>query len=235
MSLAPVAPTEIPTIPFADFMRDWPSQYAQDQHVTVIGPTGCGKTTLVTELIRCRGHVVAAGVKHQDKTMERLVRKEHWHRVNRWRDRPRTANRIALWPKADDLDKVFELHRKVFGEMFRSIFKIGRWTIWLDELTYLSDHAGLKKMIRQMFILARSNKISLVSSAQRPAFVPLEAYSQASHLFLFKTGDERDLARVGALNGTSARQVAMTVSQLPKHYFLHVNLANGQQTISTVQ
>jgi hypothetical protein len=225
---------DIPDIGFDEFMSSWSGKYKQDQHVTVIGPTGCGKTTLVTELIRPRGHVVALGVKHVDKTMEKLIRKERWHKVERWNQRPKSAQRVVLWPKANDLNKVMDTHNKVFSELFRSVFKIGHWTIWMDELTYLADHVGLKKPIKQMYILARSNKISLVGSAQRPAWIPLEAYSQASHLILFRTGDERDLARIGSLNGTDAKQVAATVSRLPYHSFLHVDLTNGDQVISKV-
>lgn len=221
-------------IPFDQFMERWPRVYKQDQHVTVIGPTGCGKTTLVTELVKPRKHVVAFGVKHVDETMKKLVNDNvaNWHRAQQWNRRPRSAERVVLWPKANDLDKVMDLHKKVFGDALRSIYKIGHWTIWMDELTYLADHAGLKKMIRQMYILARSNRISLVGGAQRPTWIPLEAYNQATHLILFRTGYEADLKKMSAFNGTSATEVARTVMELPKHYFLHVDLTNGDQVVS---
>lgn len=217
---------EIPTVHFEQFMHDWRVRYRQDQHVTIIGPTGCGKTTLATELIRQRGHVVAFGVKYKDSTMNRLIKKEQWHKCDDWRRRPRTASRIVLWPNASNLETVAKLHQKTFGDALRSIYRIGHWTIWIDELTYLADHVGLKKLIRQMYMLARSNRISIVASAQRPAFVPLEAYSQASHLILFKTGDERDLTRIGSMNGHDSKRIANTVSMLPRHYFLHVDLTD---------
>ncbi len=229
--------TEPVTVSWEEFIAGWPKQYRQDQHVTVIGPTGSGKTTLVTELIRCRGHVVALGVKHVDATMAKMVtpKRSEWVRVPKWSQRPKNANRIVLWPKVSDLDKVFEIHNKTFSELFRSVYKIGHWTIWIDELTYLADHCGLKKMIRQMYILARSNRISLVGVAQRPAFIPTEAYNQASHLFLYRTGHEADLIKLGSMNGTDAKQVARTVAELPEYTFLHVNLTDGRQTISKVE
>lgn len=223
-------------LPFDQFIAGWARQYRQDQHVTIIGPTGSGKTTLATELVKPRGHVVALGVKHVDETLAKLTRKgSEWHRVEQWKRRPKSANRVVLWPKANDLDKVLQVHHDTFSDLFRSVYKIGHWTLWMDELTYLTDHCGLRKPIRSLYILARSNRVSLVGVAQRPAHIPLEAYSQASHLFMYRTGDERDLARQGGLNGTNAKQVAATVANLPPHTFLHVNLLTGQQTISNTE
>lgn len=219
-------------VSFDAFMERWPKQYKQDQHVTIIGPTGCGKTTLGSRLVECRKLVVVTGVKHRDDTMMKLVKSDTWHRAQTWKRKPKTAERVVLWPKEDDLDKVMDVHHKVFGDMFRAIYREGYWCIWSDELTYLADHAGLRKMIRQMYILARSNMISLVGSAQRPAFVPIEAYSQASHLFLFRTGHEGDLGKVGSFNGANAKQISATVETLPEHHFLHVNLLTREQTVS---
>jgi hypothetical protein len=224
----------VPVVEWETFLANWPKQYEQGQHVTIIGPTGSGKTTLAMELVKARGWVVALGVKYRDDTMSRLE-KEGWHRVQEWKQRPRSSQRVLVWPKESDLTKVLQVHKKVFTELLRDIYRIGHWTIWTDELTYMTDHVGLSKLYRALYILARSGKISLVGSAQRPAFVPLEAYSQASHLFLFRTGDERDLERMGGMNGVNRKQVADTVSQLPHHTFLHVNLVTGSQVISQVR
>ncbi len=220
-----------PVVPWETFYREWCSQYSQGQHVTIIGPTGCGKTTLATELVKPRGFVVATGVKYRDDTMS-LLETQGWHRVTEWKNRPRTAQRVLLWPKESDLTKLETVHKKVFQDLLQDVYRIGRWTIWTDELTYMTDHIGLGKLYRRLYILARSGKISLVGSAQRPAFVPLEAYSQASHLILFRTGDERDLERMGTMNGVNRRQVADTVAQLPRHSFLWANLVTGSQMIS---
>ncbi len=199
----------------------------------MIGPTGCGKTVLSERLVEARQYVVATGVKHKDESLSKLL-KGKWIRISDWKKKPRTAERIVLWPSVSDITQVADVHRRVFLTMLADIYKVGGWCIWTDELRYMTDILGLKKPYVQMYIAARSNNVSLVSAAQRPAHVPLEAYSQASHLFLFRTGDERDLVRMGGLNGVNAKQVAATVAQLPKHHFLHVNLDTGTQTISKV-
>jgi hypothetical protein len=51
-------------------------------------------------------------------------------------------------------------------------------------------------------------------------------------LFIWRTGDEADLKRLGSLNGTDARLVADAVKQLPYHSFLHVNLVDGSMAVS---
>lgn len=221
-------------LPWDQFFRQWERVYKQDQHVTIIGPTDCGKTTLTKRLIQPRGHVVGFGIKYKDTSLDDLL-KQDWHRVDRWKLKPRSARRILLWPKADDPEEAPKLHRERFAEALHDIFKVGAWTVWSDELRYLTDMCGLRKLYQHMYITSRSNNISLVSAAQRPAFVPLEAYSSAQHLFLYKTGDERDIVRIGGLNGTSAKQVAGTVADLPFHTFLYVNQRTGQQIISHVE
>jgi len=221
-------------VPWSTFAKKWPTQFKQGEHVTIIGPTGSGKTLLAQELVKPRSFVVATGVKHKDESLERLM-KQNWVRVGNWKDKPRSAQRVVLWPKEDDISKVREVHRNVFSNMLSDVYKKGSWAIWTDELRYMTDIIGLRKEYILMYVAARSNRISLISSAQRPSHVPLEAYSQAQHLVLFRTGDERDLARAGGLNGSNSKQVAATVSNLPHHHFLHVNLNTGEQTISTLQ
>lgn len=216
------------------FAKQWPSQFRQGQHVTIIGPTGSGKTLLAQELIKPRSHVVATGVKHKDESMSQLT-KQRWLRLNKWQDKPRNATRLLLWPKESDITKVQAVHKETFSYLLQDVYKKGSWCIWTDELRYMTDMIGLKKAYQLMYVAGRSNNISLVSAAQRPSHVPLEAYSQAQHLILFRTGDERDLQRAGGLNGNNAKQVSAAVADLPFHHFLHVNLMTGKQTISTLR
>jgi len=215
-------------IDFDTWLKRWPRVFKQSQHVTVIGPTGCGKTTLVTELVEPRANVATLGVKFRDETMEKLVTKRGYKRVFDW-NKKGSATRVALWPKASDLDTLMDEHRKVFKPCINDIYKVGAWCLWLDEMRYMSEHLGMKKSLTLMYIAARSNNISLVGNTQRPAWVPLEAYSQAGHLIMFRTGDERDLLRIGSLNGANPRDVANAVANLPdKHTFVHIDLSDPQ-------
>lgn len=218
------------------FQRQWLRLFKQGQHVTIIGPTGCGKTRLATELIAPRSHVVTFGVKHVDESMTRLLKNktgEQWVRMQEWK--PGSAKRVVLWPSVSDISKVEETHKRVFNKAIGDIYKAGGWCLWLDETRYMADHLGMRKPLTLLYVAGRSNNISIVANTQRPSWIPLEAYSQAGHLFLFKTGDERDLARLGSLNGANAREVAALVSHLPRHHFLHVDLNTGKMLTSKLE
>lgn len=222
----------IPIIEWDKFFYKWcHGLFKQSQHVTLIGPTGCGKTTLGIELITPRDYVVALGVKYRDDTLEKLVKKDKWRRISKWPP-PYGSNRVVLWPKVDDPRKMTVEHQKVFSDAFADIYKKGGWCVWIDEERYISDHLKMDKLLTLMYVTARSNNVSMVGSAQRPRWIPLEAYSQAGHLFLWRTGDEADLKRIGSLNGTSARLVINAVQDLPYHSFLYVNLTDGSMAVS---
>jgi hypothetical protein len=87
--------------------------------------------------------------------------------------------------------------------------------------------------------------ISLVCSMQRPAKVPLLAYSQATHLFFWRCNDEADLKRIGGIGGQDSRIIREVVSQLygPKgsapagksNQFLYVNAKNGDKIVSRLE
>ena len=222
--------TEPVELPWDQFIKQWPTRYKQDQHVTIIGPTDCGKTILAQHLVACRGHVVGTGVKYVDESLSRL-QKQGWHRIERWKDRPRTADRLLLWPNVDNPDDAPKVHRERFSEMLNRVYKDGKWCIWTDELRYLTDNCGMAKIYRNMYISARSNKVSLVSAAQRPAWVPLEAYSQAQHLLIHRTGFEDDLKK---MLGGHAKELIETVNQLPWYHFLYANLRTGERFTTRV-
>lgn len=226
---------------WSSFIAEWPAKFAQGEHVTLIGPTGSGKTLLAQELVACRNKVVALGIKPKDTSLSKLTKAGwvivgDWHkRPNRWGFSATKGNRIILWPKDKDITTVKATHRKAFAYMLGDVWERGGWCIWTDELRYLTDIVRMKEPYVLMYVTGRSNNISLVSAAQRPSHVPLEAYSQAQHLFLFRTGDERDLIRMGGLNGNNARRIAMMVAELPKHHFLYVNLNDGSYVQSTLK
>jgi energy-coupling factor transporter ATP-binding protein EcfA2 len=219
--------------PWEAFLKSWRHQFMQGEHVTIIGPTGSGKTLLAKRLIQVRSHVVGLGIKPRDSSMEDLMQ-AGWHRVDKWSARPKSATRVLLWPKTGTLDETRKIHRERFTELLEAVWKQGGWCIWTDELRYLTHNCRMLELYQQMYVTSRSNKISLVSAAQRPKWIPLEAMSQASHLILYRTGDESDLVRMGGLNGNNAKQVANTVADLPDHTFLYVNMRNGNQAISKV-
>jgi hypothetical protein len=71
-----------------------------------------------------------------------------------------------------------------------------------------------------------------VLGTQRPRWIPLEAYDQATHLFFWRDTDEGNVMRVAELAGTRKRDVADIVPRLAKHDILYVNRDTSELVIT---
>jgi hypothetical protein len=81
----------------------------------------------------------------------------------------------------------------------------------------------------------RSLNVSFVAATQRPSWVPLEAYDQATHLLLWRETDKRNLSRLGDIGGVDTELIRSVVPTLPKHDFVYVNTRDGTISISNTR
>jgi hypothetical protein len=75
---------------------------------------------------------------------------------------------------------------------------------------------------------SRSLGISLVASTQRPAWVPRELYTSATHLFFWRTNDETDLKSLSGIGFRSARLISEIVANLDQYETLYINTRTGR-------
>lgn len=228
-------------VPFAEHVAglDW----QQGEHVTLIGPTGMGKTTLGLALLDHWSHVVVIGAKAKDRddTMDAIRWRRHWSRPLETQPaglyrRVRTwppgsihpdADRVLLWPKFRRMAEQRQQAATIGGAL-ESMFEDGGWCIFADECNYLVDDLGLGDPLRMIWRQGRSAGIALVAVLQRPRYAPLEAYSQARHLYLWRMNDREDVKRLRDIAGDVDReQVAALVARLPKYHALHVDTNTG--------
>lgn len=233
-----------PFVDWAEFRPWFRWQWKAGEHVSGIGPTGSGKTTLFLELLTRRDFVVALGTKPRDPTLDKLVKEQGWQLVREWapggvagwfghggtRTRKvrmsdgteRERAHVVLWPKYERAsDKA--LQAKVFDHALDEVFADMAWCVFADEVYYLCQELGLAHHLNQLWTQGRSLGLTLVGGTQRPAHVPLNMYSQATHLFLWGDNDETNLRRVGGLGGLSGAMVRAIVAGLPQHHVLYVN------------
>jgi energy-coupling factor transporter ATP-binding protein EcfA2 len=225
----------LPFTPWASFFAgfDW----RQGEHVTVVGPTGTGKTTVIRAILPKRyaagGAVAVLATKPRDRNLEAWARADNMTTVRSWPPRPpqfwrppgdivnpdgtttRWDHRVMVWPQPagmalGDVDQhIADTHRAAFTDMYWS----GNWCIVAEELWELS-RLGLDPEMSQVWTQGRSAGLSLVGATQRPVSIPLFAYSQPSHLFMFGDNDEVNLRRLQGIGGMSGSTLREAVQAL---------------------
>lgn len=224
-----------PRVPWADFFARW--RWNQGEHLTIVGPTGTGKSTLMRALLQkryaARGAVCVLGSKVADRTLETWQREDGLTRVESWPpkwpghwwDRPRDdawSRRVMLWPKVQSTADVRML-APTFAHALDSMFVSRGWCVAIDELWYASAEMGLDHELKSWWSQGRSAGLTLVGATQRPVDIPLLAYNSATHLFLFGDNDKRNLDRVSGLGGLPPREITSIMETLPFHDVLYVN------------
>ncbi len=228
--------------PLAEVSRvTWPEfdralRWEQGEHVSLIGPTGCGKTELSLALLPRRTYVAALATKPRDDVLDRLVRSREWRRTETWSPRP-NERRIVVWPR---LRQVAEWRdaKPVYEAALAGIYRAGAWCVFLDEARVICDERrpflGLAPHLRLLWTQGRSLGVSVIAATQRPAWVPPEMYDQATHLFFFRDQDQDNLRKISGLGGVDARTIRETVPGLGKHEVMYVNARTGRMARTTL-
>lgn len=219
-----MAATEAPRVPWDVFARNF--EWAQGEHVACIGMTGQGKTTLLRAILPSRRYVVIFGTKPVDENLERL-QAEGYDVYTEWQtvDAEKSPRRL-LWPDARTIDAE-EVQKEVFSDAMGRIYREGGWCVAIDEGWYLADPLKLAQYMRTYWTQGRSLRLSFVVCTQRPAWVPLEMYSESTHLFFWRTVEESAVKRISNLGGANEQLVKYLVRRLERHQFLYVNKLTG--------
>jgi energy-coupling factor transporter ATP-binding protein EcfA2 len=217
--------TQFDRVEFADLLPAM--SWRQGEHVSIIGPTGYGKTTIAQALLELRTYVAVIATKPVDSTLSKMEKEGGYQRIKEWPPKypPQLMPKVLLWPKFHGSADIAE-QSAVIGDALLDIFAKGRWCIYVDELIYLCKMLGLRLDLELIWQQGRELKISLVGCTQRPAWVPLELYSQATHLFMFRSTDDRDLQRLGGIGGLDPATNRRTLRNLRKYEALYINTAS---------
>jgi energy-coupling factor transporter ATP-binding protein EcfA2 len=211
-------------------------RWRQGEHVTAVGHTGSGKSTLINEIIERRTYCVFLATKKRDERYDELKAKGF---VENREFRPHLFEKFPKqlikprFPK-DAAELRYE-HHKAFKDTLASVYDAEGWTVIPDELRHLSQFLKLQDYLELLWQQGRSLKITVVGGTQRPAHIPLSAYNAATHLFLWRDNDEQNLKRIAGIGSEfNPKDIRAEVSQLPKHEFLYLNTRTGQKIRSMV-
>lgn len=202
--------------------------WRQSEHVTIIGPTGQGKSNLALALTEHRKYVVVLATKPKDSTLRKAVRKRNFQITREW---PPSVfqNRVIYWPLAprDEPENTKEMEDAI-RKMLRHVYTVGAWCVVIDELRHVTDFLKQKRMAELLWQQGRSLNVSVVANTQRPTHVPLLAYDQATHLYLYADQDETNIKRMGGLGYFSRGEIMNTITRLARHEVLYLNTREAQ-------
>lgn len=191
------------------------------EHVTLIGANGTGKTELMGRLMEHRRWNLFLSTKRIDETQREFPRIHHLRVIKDASElTPEYGQGFYFkpdWPRRVSSKQRTAYLAAKFRDILEASFWQGGWTTYADELRLLCHHFGLAPEMVEQFTQGRSQLSSVVSGAQRPRFVPLEAYDQASWMYFWKSHDFANIARISEMGGLNRERLTTILPQLDRH------------------
>lgn len=210
-------------------------------HSTLVGPTGRGKTHAALALLELYDYRLVLAAKPRDPLLSSLggdgyVTVRSLRELNElpWTDDDEPLySRVLYWPTVSakrPLEEQTRLQAKAMREALHWGYQCGGWAVLIDEGLWFSRSLRLGSDLEALWQKGRSQGLSLIVAAQRPAHMPLYAYSQARFFFLWATRDGRDLDRLAEISsGADRRSIEQTLVRLDSraHEFLFFDAESG--------
>jgi|SRR5215469_1527475 len=240
-----IAQDSIAGIPVVSYSEFWSVfDYRQYQHITLIGTTGCGKTTLELDLQAEREYVIFLGTKSEDATQDELI--PLGFRMIRDPDEISLAisNKWVLHPGGNPSKETAQDVKARLREFYRKAlmytYHQTGWCVVIDEGRFICKFLNLKDEAELLYLQGRSQHNSVIMGTQRPSWVPLESFDAATHLFFFCDNDFNNIKRASELAGLDRKAVMQAVPQLESTVdeggqFLYYNTRNSEKMISKVE
>lgn len=211
--------------------------YNRGEHVTILGPSGWGKTHLAYRLLgataRPRLPAIALVIKPRDTTVKRWSDELDMPRVHDWPLVPnpmrRRTNGYTVWPRSTrdpELDDAM-LYR-VCRKVLRHTYSTGDRILFTDEVAGICElepprgQPPLTKPLRSLWTRGRSLGAGVWAATQRPVDIPLHAYTNAHHLFLGNDPDARGRQRYAEISGIDGDTVRHYTKDLDKWHWLYI-------------
>src|SRR5260221_3564615 len=182
--------TQVPLIPWgtlqARLARDW----KPGQHVTLVGPTGSGKTHMAVALLdMCKYRLILA-TKRQDPLVSSLHR--HGYIITNRLDDIQWApeakepiqKKIVYWPQFGE-KKTQRQRQDEQGKLMAKALdwaeKTGGGAVLVDETIWMHKHLGLERELSSLWFQGRTMGGSVIAGAHPPSHVPRPAWAQADY------------------------------------------------------
>lgn len=225
------AAEKVNVIPREDFVQDFAENYTPS-HVTFIGPTRRGKTTLCFQLLEAvlsrhkkwRVVVLHGKIKGRDKTISDWAKKSNYRIVSSWPPPPRMLPRhfksrgyihrpLKKKMAAKDEEKLLQ---QEFGQSIRANY---HYTGKEVRITLVDERAQADKDLRLTTDLDAPLQRGLPhnpewNNIQRGAWVSYHCYDAPEHMFIFHDDHESNRKRYSEFGCADPEVIFRLVSKL---------------------
>ncbi len=223
------APARVEALDWDDFATWFDERWQPGEHISIVTPTGGGKTTLAVGLLELRRWVGVLTPKGVDATLRAL----HLRRLLDWPgDRRMTkllqddeeagrVSRFVFGKTVDTYKKDWpELHN-VYERALGGMFRMHGWTCYVDDLKLLCD-MGLGPTLTGWLISARSRGLSLVTAFQFPRRVIRSALDEPTWIFASQTRDATMIDRTAEVLGRPKAEIRGMLEEIDRWTWLCV-------------
>lgn len=194
---------------------------------------------MALELARLCRYVLVIATKRRDPLVEEL-RRDHVITDDLSRDvlwtpegRPMTT-RVVFWPRFPEKMTAEARASRQAVAIRRALDYADRtegWAVLVDETMWVVEQLRLERALNAVWFQGRTQGVSVIACAQRPARVPRLAFSQATYLFVWQTSDKQDLERLREISaGFPKGVIDESVMSLDstKHEALYIDTLRGE-------
>jgi hypothetical protein len=227
----PIDGPNAPLLPRGEFLDMFAEQYESGQHVSLIGPTQRGKTTLTHQMLaqtaspERKVHMMAGKPPHRDPVMNKAAERLNLRLVHSWpppydlRDGMlKKYNGYVVRPKQGMTDLKADnanLQQNFRATMLHCYGTDPKHPVILvvDECDLVQNKLGLKEELEAP-LMRGAPDCSVWCLIQRGFYMSQYCYNSQEWLLLYFDPDERNQKRYGEIGGVDPRWIAHTVSNL---------------------
>ena len=194
------------------------NRLGNDEHVSIVGMTGCGKTVLAEVYMAGCDSVIKLDTK-QEYDSRRADGEEPWRGLIEGEDYTvcRSLDEVinsdfgriiyvVPWDEQDD---------EHYDTLFKFCFEQGDITVWVDEvMTVCQSPQKYPKFLKAILTAGRSRRCRFVGCTQRPTGIPNIIFANTTHFFTFALNQPVDRKKMVEITGCEK-----LYEKPPKYYF----------------
>ena len=235
----------IEVVPRQEFVQEFGQEYGSGQHVTKLGPTQRGKSTLTKQLLKVcaspdrKALILHGKIKGRDPVIKEMSNELNMRVINEyppnWRLGDGNRRGFILVPLTKTTDSVDAENMVLAGQFRKGIHSnyqnTKRDTITvIDESHQAQETLKLKKDIEGPLMRGAPNA-AVWNNIQRGRYVSYHCYDAPEHIFIFWDPDVSNQKRYSEIGGVDPLYILRITKGLKKKT-IKTNVGKGKATVS---